>query len=322
MPNLNFPPLDKLTDLIVHTIRRIAVLTLCIILGNPVSLALIGLINRFAGCFHSVFLLYPANERYTKAYVFDWFARRICWRPVLLGFFFQNGHFGLTFGISATERDFQNSENNEKLQQVFDHMERLRSLVGAKRKSFAGILPSILSTRLNLKAHLSENHTTVTAVMKALSGIYLEKGLAPDTPLIVLGARGFVGQELMQALNAQKRSVYAIDHHNREEFSEIAILLQCVPVIVVNLTKRGALKEYAALLWPEAIVLNEVYPEPGKDELRLIADAGAECWHLVGVKGTAWPSFPRAYRGGIPCCASWIPIDGSDLYEVIVERKI
>ena len=25
--------------------------------------------------------------------------------------------------------------------------------------------------------------------------------------------------------------------------------------------------------------------------------------YVVGMKARAWPAFPRAYRGGIPCCA-------------------
>ena len=322
MPKEHLPTLKKLTGFIVSNIRRLAVLTMCIAVGNPASLALIGLLNRLTGSLHSVFLLYPANERYTKAYVFDWVARVCRWRPILLGFFFQNGRIGLTFGISATEQDFFNSDNIEKLRQLYDRMERIRTIVGADRKSFAGILPSVLATRLDLKANLTENHITVAAVLKALSGLTLEKGLAPDTPLVVLGSRGFVGQELILSLHDYPGRVYAIDQHNREEFSRVAQLLQGMPAIVVNLTKKAALKEYAGLLWPEAVVLNEVYPEPGKDELRLIADAGAECWHLVGVKGSAWPSFPRAYRGGIPCCASWLPTLEGELYEVIIERKI
>lgn len=320
MPNLL--TLDRLTDFIVRNIRRLTVLVLCIIAGNPVSLALIGLLNRLNGNIHSVFLLYPADERYTKAYAFDWFARRYRWRPVLLGIFLQNGRIGLTFGISATERDFHNSDNNEKLRQLNNQMERIRNLVGAERKSFAGILPSVLATRLDLRENLTENHITVAAVVKALYRLIQEKGLAPETPLVVLGARGFVGQELILALHDYPGRVYAIDQHNREEFSNFAELLQGTPAIVVNLTKKAALKEYAGLFWPEAVVLNEVYPEPGKDELRLIAETGAECWHLVGVKGTAWPSFPRAYRGGIPCCASWLPTAESQMYEVIIERKI
>jgi hypothetical protein len=69
------------------------------------------------------------------------------------------------------------------------------------------------------------------------------------------------------------------------------------------------------------VVLNEVYPEPGRDELKIIAEQGAKCWHIVGAKGQAWPPFPSAYRNGIPCCASFLPDGGKEgHYEVIIEQ--
>jgi hypothetical protein len=69
------------------------------------------------------------------------------------------------------------------------------------------------------------------------------------------------------------------------------------------------------------VVLNEVYPEPGREELEIMAEQGARCWHIVGAKGQAWPPFPSAYRNGIPCCASFLPDGGKEGdYEVIIEQ--
>ena len=67
---------------------------------------------------------------------------------------------------------------------------------------------------------------------------------------------------------------------------------------------RAALLGYARDLWPGVIVLNEVYPEPSAVEIAELEARGAHCYHIVGVEGWAWPPFPRAYRGGIPCRAS------------------
>lgn len=95
------------------------------------------------------------------------------------------------------------------------------------------------------------------------------------------------------------------------------------PFSGINLSRKGALRDYAPWLWPEAVVLNEVYPEPGREELRLTGEVGSQCWHIVGVQGMAWPPFPRAYRGGIPCCASWLPTDDcKGELEVIIGRKV
>ena len=61
--------------------------------------------------------------------------------------------------------------------------------------------------------------------------------------------------------------------------------------------------EYIDLLWTEAIVVNEVYPEPSPAEIGRLAERGIETWHVVGMKALSVPAFPKAYQGGIPCCA-------------------
>jgi hypothetical protein len=85
----------------------------------------------------------------------------------------------------------------------------------------------------------------------------------------------------------------------------------------LNLTKSGALLEYARELWPGVIVLNEVCPEPSSTELAELEARGAVCYHIVGVEGRAWPPFPRAYRGGIPCCAS-LPFSPDDPIPILI----
>ena len=91
------------------------------------------------------------------------------------------------------------------------------------------------------------------------------------------------------------------------------------PAVVVNLTKSGALLEYARDLWPGVIVLNEVYPEPSSAEIAELEARGSSCYHIIGVEGKAWPPFPRAYRGGIPCCAS-LPFSPDDPIPILIAR--
>jgi hypothetical protein len=57
-------------------------------------------------------------------------------------------------------------------------------------------------------------------------------------------------------------------------------------------------------MWPGIVYLNEVYPEPSREEIEELRDIGVSTWHVVGVKASAYPPFPKAYRGGIPCCAA------------------
>lgn len=73
--------------------------------------------------------------------------------------------------------------------------------------------------------------------------------------------------------------------------------------ILINVTRKAAIKEYIHLFWPELIVLNEVYPEPSQDEIVQLKKMGCTTYHIVGLQGKAYPSFPQVYEGGIPCCA-------------------
>lgn len=85
--------------------RRTGSLAATYLLGGKWMLALLGWTTRLfpvAGI-HTVFLLYPANQKYAEAYVYRWHQERIKWRPGLVGLFQQNGSWGLTFGVSATE---------------------------------------------------------------------------------------------------------------------------------------------------------------------------------------------------------------------------
>ena len=92
------------------------------------------------------------------------------------------------------------------------------------------------------------------------------------------------------------------------------------PTILLNVSRKGALARYIPHLWPEAVVLNEVYPEPDRSEVAAIQEKGARCYHISGVEARAWPPFPRAYQGGIPCCASFLPGEGEGEYRVLVTK--
>lgn len=52
-------------------------------------------------------------------------------------------------------------------------------------------------------------------------------------------------------------------------------------------------------------VLNDVYPEPDRQTLATLTARGIPGHHVVGVRGSAYPPFPAAYAGGVPCCAAW-----------------
>lgn len=297
--------------------RRIGVILLNAIFGHIWVYALIGFMNKhiFNKPIKSIFMLYPANEKYTKAYVYSWYARSMKWKSRLVGVLEQNGKWGLIFGISATDEDFVRPENLAKLVAVEARLERVRKVIGADQKTFASVLPGILFSK-GIITNPVERDVTVKAILQALDKIKSVEKLPQDVPVIVLGGEGFIGSALRKAGNGNFSS---LDVGEEEHFLAFSEKLKGKPLILLNVTKKGALSFYTPYLWSEVVVVNEVYPEPSEKELTDIKAMGAICYHIVGVRGKAWPGFPRGYAGGIPCCASFWPEDGRG-YEVLIKK--
>lgn len=201
-------------------------------------------------------------------------------------------------------------------------MEAIRHLVGARQKTFAGILPSLFNTRGVMDGAKSmERRTTIAAVQLALVQVRQEHGFPENTPILVLGGRGFVGSGLMEVVAGQEH-YYALDIGEQKRFFSLRERYENKPLIVLNLTKKSAVLEYTPYFWSGVLLINEVYPELGKVEVEKLKAKGVVCYHIVGVRAKAFPPFPRGYQGGIPCCASFLPDnEGDGSFEVIV-RKI
>jgi hypothetical protein len=262
--------------------------------------------------------MYPASEKYTREYCYLWHVNTFRWTPKVFGFFNQNGSPGLILCVSATEKDFYNPSNHENLTTLLQRLERVRVQSGAEHKTFAGILPSLMTSKKVMEESV-ERMITVRAVLRALEEVTHMENLPADVQVIVLGGAGFVGRELMTVADSKRFS--SVDLNQMEMFKKLTERLRGQPTILLNLTKRGALRAYAPHLWPEVVVVNEVYPEPSKAEVLAIQAAGASIYHIAGVKARAWPPFPRAYAGGIPCCASFWPDEEREgKYEVVIKK--
>jgi hypothetical protein len=294
--------------------RRIGVIIFSLLIGRNWFYLIIGIINR---CFadrpiNHVFLLYPANQKYTEAYSYKWYARLYKWTPGLAGFYMQSGKIGLTFAFSAVEADFIDKNNSQKLIRVYDRMERLRKLIGARQKSFAGILPGILWSR-KIASEFVERRSTAKAIEIAIEKVRAAENLPVNVTVVILGGSGFIGS----FLSDKNKEFIPVDLGNKEHLINNP-KLKNRPVIILNLTKKSALNYYAPFLWPGAVIINEVYPEPSPDEVRMLAERRVAIYHIVGIEGKALPAFPRGYEGGIPCCASHIPSNRN--YNVIIKK--
>ena len=279
--------------------RRIAILMLNMLLNRPLVFQALGWLNRRKVFVDTVFVAYPASEAYALSYVYPRHLHLMRWRPWLAGLLWQNGKWGLMFVIASTEADFRDSENKENLRQLVNEMEQIRQRVGAAQKTFAGILPGVLfATRLVRET--PEIDVTVEAVVQAEAQVRSAESYDDRTPVILLGGHGFVGRRL--ATRMAGREIYRVDVAAQQD-AGWPEHLQGRKAIIINVTRNAVLSEYIGRFWSELVLLNEVYPEPSAAEVAALAAVGSRAYHVVGVTGQAYPAFPKAYAGGIPCCA-------------------
>ena len=100
-------------------------------------------------------------------------------------------------------------------------MEAVRCRVGARRKVFAGILPSAFLRNGIENEHLAEQrHLTARAVLQALDEVMALHRLSRDVPILVLGGRGYIASEVLRL--SAGRNVSSIDVGEFEEFREFA----------------------------------------------------------------------------------------------------
>jgi len=283
-------------------IRRSIIVILNLLLNHDWVFGLIGMVNKRVKLINSVFLMYPANDEYAMAYVFRSRLPKVEWNPWPVGLFYQNGKFGVKFVISANNGQYRDPDNDQNMRHVVARMEYIRQLFCAERKTFAGILPGVLYFKRMIR-ETHEVEVTVKAVLQAIERVRTDEGLPSDTPIIVLGGRGFIGRKVVVAL--PKESVYSVDIAGGNGRDDWPTHLKGQRVLLVNIALNSALDGYLDMLWPEMILLNEVYPEPSAETSHRLHKLGCHCYHIMGVKAAAFPLFPLAYRGGIPCCAAW-----------------
>jgi len=263
---------------------------------------LIGAINKHIGLIESIFLVYPASEKYALAYVYRHRLPKVMWNPWPCGLLWQNKKLSLMFCISATNDQYTDLVNTENLWRVSERMEKLRQLLGVKRKTFAGILPGVLYHKRVIHEAFEADLTAIV-VSQAIDLVKARESLNSDTPIIVLGGRGFIGRRVVKLLG--KNNVFSIDSSDGQSSNNWPNHLRGQRVVVVVITLNNIIEDYLDVIWPGTVVINEVYPEPTPEILERLRNKNCDCYHVVGVNAFAFPSFPAAYKGAIPCCAAW-----------------
>lgn len=296
--------------------RRLVCLVVNFIFNNVIFFSLVGIVNKRWQFLTNIYVGYSVDNEYINEYTFNnsLYRNRYKWSPLLAGLVIQDGKIGLKFFTSSFENDFENPENKSNLEDFIAKVENIRKITGAKQKTFAGILPSILYRR-RIIGSMYETEIVVESVHKAIDEVIKLEGYSVKTPLIVLGGNGFIGRRVVK--NLQGREVYCVDKNSECDFSTSwPQHLTGKDAILINISRKFVLKNYIPYIWPSLILLNEVYPEPTKEEIQDFSNKGGNIYHLAGVKGRAIPSFPKAYSGAIPCSAAW----KSDDIKVVVKR--
>lgn len=278
-------------------IRRIGVLgfTFCL---NRTTRRAFGLLNRRFGWVASVFVMYPATERYANQLAYAPTISRNKWRPFPVMVFRQSGRWCLVCAISSYEDEVRRGAE-EHLPVALERARSIQRELHAEYLTFSGIIPGLLDKH-GIGHDGNEAETTVRIVEDALHQVIERVGYDPETPVILIGARGYIGERLEARLEG--RAVYAVD--TKSGAASLPDSLRGENAILVNVASRRALAGYLPDAWEGLVLLNEVYPEPSHSERKALKSKGIPAFHVVGVKATAIPSFPGAYRGGAPCCAA------------------
>ena len=309
-------------------LRRTTVQIVDQLFGNIFVYLILGVINRIIGLFgerpiRSNFIFYAPNKRYLRTMVYDWYVPFVRWKPGLGQIMYQNGFWTLSFGIASNDEDFYNPENERKLKKTLRRAEFVAKIIGAKYLTFAGILPGVFSKYgFERKMMPVEKENTVTAVTQSVYITIMKEGLRKDVPVIVLGGSGYIGEGVVSALREQgyPGQIYPIDTKKGDISGSLPPELEFQSVIVLNITKKFAIKDYIKNLWFGAVIINEVFPEPSENSIAEMNSAGIVCYHITGVEAKAYPSMGEAYSGGIPCCASIKPKEGEGEYKVLTKR--
>ena len=269
----------------------------------------LGFVNQKLGFIEVVYCGYSSNKKYLSEYdsKIKGQVEKYKFRPYLAGFYVQNLRLGFKFFISATEEEFATGTGLEQLSLVEKRIREIRLFLKAKEQSFAGIVSGLLYKNGYIEAS-SERDKVVSCVVKGIDRVITLEGYDKRVPIIILGAKGYIGSEVAKQL--QGRTLYLLDIHNDEKVSpDWPTEITGKKAILVNISRKHQLKHYATLAWKKLVLLNEVYPEPSQEELGLYKEKGGNVYHLSGVKGWSAPSFPGGYQNAIPCSASWSSSD-------------
>lgn len=283
----------------------VGLVALACLTGLPYRL--IGLWNRRHRSWTSVFFCYAGSRNFINSYALPGIEGFFRWRPSPIGVMRQNGEWGLVMASPMTEEDFLDPANAKAFGMLQYRLARTARILGVEVINVAGILPAVLKQSTEMEVN-DTRETVVQAVVSAVACMrrtYLEEGV---NDVIVLGGAGRIGSGVVTALRQQGWICHIVDvAHGPAAFPNH---LSHKPVLLLDIARKGAIADYIDGMWPQIIVLNEVFPCPSRHLVKRMAERGVRVFHLAGVAGKITPPLPHGYENAIPCCAAR-PIQGA-----------
>lgn len=292
---------------------KTSALVVAVISRTYVVYVLFGAIARLFGRVESIHMTYPAESRFREAYTFQApFLRRLYrafdWTPSPIALFWQGGEMGVTLAVPSDEAALVARENEAKLRLLLRRLRLIQRLIGASQVTLAGILPSLIArNRIDTGGLVVADPRPATrrALLSAIDQVVESDFDGKRPPILLFGGAGYVGADLMAALEANGDALCIIDVKEGAESAETCLSrFHGQPILLVDVARRGALAPQISRLWPELVLLNETYPEPTGKMLAALHSRGVRVRHVAGVAGTLRPSLPGAYAGAVPCCAA------------------
>jgi len=279
---------------------------------------LLGFLNRLFGRpLRSVFVCYPGRADYARRYVADWAAPIARWRLFPIAVMRQQGGWGLVFATSANERDILHADARPRLERLAERIARIARGLGCSTVSMSGILPgACLRAGIGVLREEAERsvRTTARLALRAAETTATANSLASNAPLVVLGGRGAVGAHVVEAAGRLGRRVVVWDVRDQKEHER---LHPDTPVVLLDVSRPGALDSIAERLPRGSVILSDVYPEPSPATVRRLEQIGLRVHHLAGVRATMMPSLPGAYGEVVPCCAAIDPVRSVPVVRVL-----
>ena len=266
-----------------------------------VPYAILGIWNRLFGGWTSVFYCYAGSTQFVETYAPSFLVRSFRWMPIPIGILRHANTRGIIIASPVSEQQFLDPANATAFRTLQRRIARIAKLVGARRISLTGVMPSAAAKDGIL--NLPDTRPIIQrAVCAAVARVVRERFDVNWPPILLIGGAGYIGVPIAESLREGGATVHVIDPKGSE--TDLPKHLHGCPCLILDCSRKGVIHSYTDQMWPGMVLLNEVFPRPSRKVVEALSERGVECWHLSGLAGSIVPPLPHGYENAVPCCAA------------------